>query len=557
MRWHNFMHVRSLTNIFLVLSILAAGGFLFAASSVSAQEEGETAAEVVTTGGTESSPTEQAATTGTGQLSREGIFDCSAARYQNIGTLTAIGGVYVPVNDAAVTLNTGYLVYKECVLDGVVSRTKESATAELARQNIVGASTGRGGQAQWLEDPKGEYTRRMLLIYQANLQDSELAPACAAFRNVARTAIVRSIQRSINEPSRAYKCPFTESEEEQQRYFNNEGFTYGKWFASVRPEGNLIGATALIEARSAIDTQVDNTNFRDLVLQGNGFIPQFNQDTNPLTQKVVTPGYILAESLSQVVGSGYRQLESANEIDQIVSALWGGLTTQLLTDTRGLVGLTRPQNGQQSYLDRMAAEASLALRNSAINTALSILSTARQIEAQYRQAKETLANNLTNAILTLRDTEAQCWELIIPKVQEYAQSQGGASLTIATSTQFSQPIIDGSIAPLATTTIRDLNASEAALALINQLIASVTNSSSLTNQRAALERLDVMVANNQLHSAQDAQNAIKLKDDASAAINTLINDTRTAWADSTDPNIGWCNINNQSVIERWYNEWRT
>ncbi|MEK7155884.1 MAG: hypothetical protein AAB734_03320, partial [Patescibacteria group bacterium] len=59
-----------------------------------------------------------------GSLSRDGIFGCRAAQYANIGTLTAIGGVYVPVTDAAVTLNTGYLVYKECVLDGVVAMIK-------------------------------------------------------------------------------------------------------------------------------------------------------------------------------------------------------------------------------------------------------------------------------------------------------------------------------------------------------------------------------------------------------------------------------------------------
>src|SRR3990167_9643499 len=55
-------------------------------------------------------------------FSRQGIFGCSqtGSYSMSVGTLGAMGGAFVPVNDAAVTLNTGYLVFKECVLRGIV-----------------------------------------------------------------------------------------------------------------------------------------------------------------------------------------------------------------------------------------------------------------------------------------------------------------------------------------------------------------------------------------------------------------------------------------------------
>ena len=78
---------------------------------------------------------------------RQGIFDCNlnGAYAMSVGAMGATGGVYVPVADATVELNTGILVYKECVLREVIIREREAATAGFARKAIVGGQTGRGG----------------------------------------------------------------------------------------------------------------------------------------------------------------------------------------------------------------------------------------------------------------------------------------------------------------------------------------------------------------------------------------------------------------------------
>jgi hypothetical protein len=256
-----------------------------------------------------------------------------------------------------------------------------------------------------------------------------------------------------------------------------------------------------------------------------------------------------------MTGSGLRQLENANEIDQVVSNLFAGLSTQLVADTRGLIGLTQSVNGQPSYLDRMVAQTSASVRTQAANAALAVIGAARQIETSYRQAKEGIATALSNAIEKLRAAEVQCWNLIVPAVETYAQTNGNPPLNIATSTQASQTIIDAQIAPLATTTVRDIRNSDAALALLNQLIASVSNSASQANQQQALLRLDTMVANRQLHTATDATNAASQRDNVATALTKLVDDTIKAWGDSTDPNVGWCNVNNTAVVQKWFNEW--
>lgn len=500
-------------------------------------------------------------------LSNDGIFGClgQGARVQNVGTRAALGGVYVPVNDAAVTLNTGFLVYKECILDGVARKIAESGTAELGRQNLNAIATGRGGSAQFVENPYEEIRRqRDIIIVDALTAHSSVL--CPAFQTDVRAKIARSYMQQRNRPQQQFACSLP-----------GENASFYETLAALRePKNNPFGAQLIFDAQIQATMAYNEYNQRERWVINDGFYDTVDDPNNPLGARILTPGYIIARSLEQMLGSGYRQLENASEIDQVVANLFGGLTTQLVSDTRGLIGLTQPLNGQASYVDRMVAQTSASVRTQAANAALAVIGAAREIEASYRQAKEGIATNLSNAIEKLRAAESQCWALIVPKVQERAgqgtqqctqgqflgQQQncvtipGNIQLQIATSTQFSQAVIDANIAPLATTTVRDIRNSDAAIGLLNQLIASVSNSASQANQQQALLRLDTMVANRQLHTATDASNAMQQRDAVATALTKLVDDTIKTWGDDNDPNIGWCNVNNPAVIDRWLNEWR-
>ena len=76
-----------------------------------------------------------------------GIFSCNqnGAYAMSVGALGATGGVYVPVADASVELNTGTLVYKECILREVVDAEREAATAGFTQQATNNIQTGRNG----------------------------------------------------------------------------------------------------------------------------------------------------------------------------------------------------------------------------------------------------------------------------------------------------------------------------------------------------------------------------------------------------------------------------
>ena len=255
-----------------------------------------------------------------------------------------------------------------------------------------------------------------------------------------------------------------------------------------------------------------------------------------------------------MIGVGTQILINADEIDKINGSFQSGLESTMVADTiRGMTGFSRSQNGQPSYLDRMTAEASSGVRSSAVNAALSILAAARQVETIYKTAKEGSRLRLRMPSRSCATPRRPAGSSSSQKVQERA---AGASLRIATTTEFSQK--DNRRADPAACHRHDPRPARLgqSLALINQLISSVTNTSSAAAQRAALERLDSMVANNQLHSSSEAQNAQKQKDEVTAAIGTLVEETLKEWGDSQDAEIGWCNVNNPAVIDRWFNAWK-
>lgn len=499
--------------------------------------------------GADGNPTTVACTVPGTTLSNDGIFGCQGlgAQIQNVGTRAAVGGVYVPVNDAAVTLNTGFLVYKECILDGTARKIAENVSAGYVETQLRAAAEGRNGSPQFVTNELEELRRQGNIIFINSLGESNIGVMCPAFRTSVRGSSARAYVQRINRPNERFACTLPT---------NSNASFYEILAALLEPANNPYGAQIILDDQIRRTLAYNENNQRERWIRSNGVYDQVDDIENPLGGHIVTPGYLIAQSIAQVTGSGFRQLESANEIDQVVANLFGGLTTQLVSDTRGLTGLTQPVNGQQSYLDRMTTQTSASVRQQAANAALTIISAARQIETNYRQAKEGTATNLTNAIVRLRAAENQCWTLIIPAVQTYAQTNGSPTLNTATSTQFSQPIIDSQIAPLATTTINEIRASDTSIGLLNQLVASVSNSASQANQQQALLRLDTMVANRQLRTTADANNAVQQRDSVATALTKLVDDTIKAWGDSTDPNVGWCNVNNPDVVTRWFDAWK-
>ena len=511
------------------------------------------------------------------QFARQGIFGCNltGSYSMSVGAMSAVGGVYVPVNDAAVTLNTGYLVYKECVLRGIVDRERESALAANLKQVNTAVLTARDGNPMF-------YTGRNDRVVRADkdnlfFMQNNLGGLNPAFQQQITRALAQNYLAQSRKPGESFACPYGG---DMRRVWNGED-TGPEAMAALRDSrcNAVFAYTAAQEARDAYAAEGQAEMMWRLTVN-NGFYDVEEVDANN-QHIVLTPGSLNSAIMQQAVTSGWRQTENANDIDQMIGALFAGLGTHILSSAQGLRGLMQQIGSQPSYLNQVAAESAAGLRNSAANAAIQILSGALQVERAYNQIVSSIATNLTGTIQQLRTTENQCWALIISKVcatalaadntcqHQPACTQGvdpstgqptqncppTITLRVATTTTFSQQVIQSQITPLANQTVTNINNSNNALELINRLVSGVTNTTSIDAQRVALIQLDQLVAQGALHNQTQLTTVQQQQAAIRDAMTTLFNDTKTAWGDSTDPNIGWCNVNSPSVLQMWVQRW--
>lgn len=581
-----------LAAIVLSLAVLPATSFA-AVTCVNGQLVADDGSVTGTCNGTGATgATDDNTTTGTGTADysgtyayqKDGVFGCNlnGAYSMSVGALSATGGAYVPVNDASVTLNTGYLVYKECVLRGIVDRQREGVTSSFQKKIISTYLTGNNGKPYFSQNLNAEgravYDNSIIIKdLSGNTLNSIEDPVVRA---ATKRAIAQGYAQARNNPTAVLSCGASA----------NQSFWKGL-LSLQNPACTAYGAFRLSNdlvmqnAASAWNNQLTQLSWYN----GNYGTQIYDEDGNLIT---VTPGSIIGSNVQQALQTGFRQLENANDIDQMVGALFAGITSQLISDSKGLVGLTQRAGSQPSYLDKVASESAAGIRSSALNAAIAILGATRQNEQTYLSAMQAIGTVLTNTINALRERENTCWKAVIQNVcvagslkpdntctavsQACTPGAEGTptcppevKLQIATSTAFSQAIVTGRITPLANSTLANIETSSSTLAIINRLFAGVTNTTSLSVQRLALQELDPLVAQRKLHTQYDAQTALQSKTDVTNSMTTLISDTVANWTGrgtdgSTDypwdgttyPAVGWCNVSNPSTIQAWITKWK-
>ncbi len=74
---------------------------------------------------------------------------------------------------------------------------------------------------------------------------------------------------------------------------------------------------------------------------------------DPNAGKIMTPGKVVEDQLNQSLGSPRHRVEAADEIDEVIGALFGQLMNQVF-GPGGLLGASHSSGGQQSYTTQLA-----------------------------------------------------------------------------------------------------------------------------------------------------------------------------------------------------------
>jgi hypothetical protein len=300
--------------------------------------------------------------------------------------------------------------------------------------------------------------------------------------------------------------------------FLNNNFSYGgfdAWMSEVmNPSNNPYGAYEV--ANTALNNQVTGAqaNQKTELNWGKGFMSYKGNCNSPTTSSasgktttslsgnttcsnasILTPGAAIESQLEKTLGSGIDQLVTANQFNEIVNALVGQLTNQVL-GSGGLTGVSQPAtSGGSSYLDQISASQTASTNSLSTSFAQTITAQITQLQ-QFQSEWSTINAAAQSAEAAL--TNSSCYP--------------NANATIINTVE---PVI-----VQAATELSDANSSINSLNTIQTEVNSSANSNSTSGITQASTDYSTLLSSATLPSAADIQNAITQSTDTGTSTTT-------------------------------------
>lgn len=328
-------------------------------------------------------------------------------------------GAEVPVDDE----QTNELAAKECILDGLVVALRQAMITTITQNIVDWINSGFDGAPVFVTDLNsflGEVANNTELDF---ILGEELGFLCSPFELQVRLALATQRQPFQERIS----CSLGEVSDNIEGFLSGD-FSQGGWPAWFRlhtdisntPIGAYWEASVELEGRkiAAVEEQ------RDLLGFGDGFFSQHgcfgsqnkvdsegnNIDTSTESGcaesggswEIITPGTQINSQLTNVLGTGFKQLELADELDEIVNALLAQLTQQLFTSLDGLRGLSSPSSSSSrnngSYLQNLVNETEGGSVSAARTAVIRDINGAIRVEEEYQTSVNTLILSYQDAL---------------------------------------------------------------------------------------------------------------------------------------------------------------
>lgn len=390
--------------------------------------------------------TSTAGTSVSSGFSRDGIYGCTGASYGAVG-MQGPGGAHVPVFDDAVHDQSRLLTYKECLLDGILNSMRETLISDIIKRVVTWANSGFEGNPAYVTNiPLHMLERITDPEAERVITGAETDALAGPLRRDVRVALAKTYSTETRRPQETLRCGL--SDDKLESLSSGNFLDAGGWEAfftfTTDSSCNPLFAYYNAENRLKRSIEAEQERERTLLDWGSGFRTSEIDRTVDLgggqsstVRRVVTPGFMIAEHLRQTIGTGLRQSENADEIDEIVSALMSHIGVELLSDVEGFSGLSRSFGGQASYIDRLAADSAARTRGNMTGAAASIVNNTIRVEQGYAEARQGSVAVLLQARRQLETWENTCWGGIIDqakadlrsRVESRACTQRGSTTT--------------------------------------------------------------------------------------------------------------------------------
>ena len=319
--------------------------------------------------------------------------------YALLGGLLGGEIVFDPAN---FTQNSG-LLEKE-FLDGITNTLAKKAVQQMTSSIVQWINSGFQGSPAFVTDMEGFLLDVADQAAGKFFTDAGLNGLCTPFQFSVSAAIEMQYYQSSGQER--YACTLSDALQTAMDDVNSIGDAmngWGDWLAvTTIPQNNQYGAYMLAQQDLNANVAEAEANAKQEVAQGNGFL-SFKTCIDIQGRKecrVVTPGSVISEQLNKSLGAGQDALISADEINEVVSALFGQLAQQAITGIGGLGGLTQNSGGSSSYLNRLEIdnEDQIGFSNASSNPMEQALENEYDAQAIYQSILATLRDIEQDAI---------------------------------------------------------------------------------------------------------------------------------------------------------------
>lgn len=325
----------------------------------------------------------------------------------SIGSYTPIGGPYVPVVDSAVELNTATLVYKQCVLDRLVAKQREAATAGVVRYVIDRFASQHNGGPMFPVYYDGEKVARQDASLTRSLQDPTLNSLNPRFRNLVKGAIALNYSVGTRAYDNTVACPY---EGDINEMMTGSTFTFSGFLDMTDPRCDPLFAYYRSQDIVRRNMALDQEEMMYRLMTGDGVygVEGLDADGNRIT---LLPGTFVRGNVQNALLSGFNQLQSARSVGEITNALFATMGAQAMTSGNG-----RPSNSLNSGLFNLtnAGAGSLNTLDRIIEQGLNNLfgggGGASSTEQAYYNVAVDIRNNLLQPTAAgIQTAEGKCW----------------------------------------------------------------------------------------------------------------------------------------------------
>lgn len=267
------------------------------------------------------------------------------------------------IANTAVSTLTGNLWNKEYLLDGIGWALAKAIISRMSASIVNWINSGFQGSPAFITDLEGFLLDTADRTFGQILErmGGPFSFICAPFRLNVQIALEVSYASArgsgIPEPG---ACTLTGALANIENFIDGtQSFVdaggWDAWFKittnpmKYTPQGNLLEAQYQASAR-LVNARNQEIKFADF---GQGFLSskvcQTVEDESGGHQSctVTTPGQTISSALNKTLGAGQDSLIAADEINEIIAALFGQLANQAITGAAGLLGLS-PRTGYAS-----------------------------------------------------------------------------------------------------------------------------------------------------------------------------------------------------------------